>query len=45
VLSLSRSLPTFDGTTNIASRNVLMRFVKNFFIIGGSSIPSITTRS
>ena len=40
-----RQGPILRGTTNIASRNVLNRLVKNFRIIGGSSIPSITTSS
>ena len=41
----SETGPILRGTTNIASRNVLIRFVKNLRIIGGSSMPSITTSS
>src|SRR4051794_37338700 len=43
--SRSETLPTFDGITYIASRNVLIRLVKNLRMNGGLSMPSICTSS
>ena len=41
----SERLPMRWGTMYVASRNVLMRFVKNLRMNGGSSTPSICTSS